>query len=192
LIHQSAESLLHVANLVVLIVRPLPVKAEYGDAVFVLDRRIQLAIALVVRNHLAAAGEVDVRPVESAIFFLQRLSVTPAAGIALDAAHETIARRVESAANLDMVATREIELLVVNPPRHVDVVSPDAVLVVRNVIHHLRNESADVCAGGVSQVLADDAARVREPVGILWRLGVEQDARGLARACGENDDATAG
>ena len=38
---------------------------------------------------------------------------------------------LESAADFDMVAAREVELLVVEPPRHVDVHAADAVLVVR-------------------------------------------------------------
>src|SRR5437868_2888114 len=71
LLDERAESLLHVPNLVVLIVRPLPVKTKDRNSVLVLHRWIELAVAAVVRNHLAAPGEVDLRSVESPVFILE-------------------------------------------------------------------------------------------------------------------------
>ena len=88
-----------------------------------------------------------------------------------------------------MVAAGKIELLVVDPPRHVDVVAADAVLVVRNVVHHFGNEAPDVGPGGIGEILPDDSARVCEAVRKLRRLRVEHQARGLARARGKHDHA---
>ena len=64
----------------------------------------------------------------------------------------------------------------------------DTVLIVRDVIHHLRDESGDVGAGGVREILADDAARVGEPVREFRRLGVEKQPSRLARARREHDN----
>ena len=88
-----------------------------------------------------------------------------------------------------MVAAREIELRVVQPPRHVQVHPADAVLVMRDVISHRRNESGEVGPRRVGEILADGAARVGEPLRMARRLRVEQNARRLARARRDDDDA---
>ena len=77
-----------------------------------------------------------------------------------------------AAIHLDVIAAREVELLVVEPPRHVDVHSADTVVVVRNVVHERRDKSGDARAGRVGEILPDDAARVREPVRELARFRV--------------------
>ena len=156
LFDQSAESLLHVANLVVLVIRPLPVETQNRDSVFVLHHRIELTVALVVGHHLPAPGKVHVRSRVPAVVVLQRFAVAAAGWIALDAAEESVAGRTgEATPNFDVVAAREVELPVVDPPRHVDVISADAVLVVRDVVHHLRDESTDIGAGRVGEILSD-------------------------------------
>src|SRR5439155_24706860 len=89
-------------------------------------------------------------------------AVAALAGKALDATHEAVARRIEPATDLDVVAAREVELLVVEPPGHVEVHAADTILVVRDVIDHRGDEPRDVRSGGVGDVLADHAAGVGE------------------------------
>src|SRR5450759_351771 len=120
-LHERAKSLLHVANLVVLVVGPLPMEAEHGNSVLVLHDRIELSIALVVRNHLPPTGEVDACAIVAAVVFLEGLAIPAARGRALDSAPESVAGRIQPATDFDVVAAREIELLVVDPPRHVAV-----------------------------------------------------------------------
>src|SRR5205814_9989905 len=144
--------------------------------------RIQLAIALVVWNHLPATGKINLGAIEAAILVLQGLAVATTTRIALDSAHEAIAGRVEPTAHFNVVAAGKIELLVVDPPRHVYVVSADTIFVVGNVIHHLRDESGDVGASGVGEIFADDTTGVGQPLRKFRRLRVEQQARCLASA----------
>ena len=68
---------------------------------------------------------------------------------------------------------------------------PGAVLVVRDPVHQLWNEAADADAGRIGQVLADDAAGVGQALRELRRGRVEEDARRLARAGRQHDDAGA-
>src|SRR4029079_5282806 len=113
---QRAESLVHVTNLVELVVLPLPVEAQDRNTEAVNDIWIDLAIRVVVRDHLATAGEPDRRAVVTAAVVLQFLAVAAAGRIALYSAHETRTRLVDTAPHLDVVPAREIQLLVVEPP----------------------------------------------------------------------------
>ena len=91
-----------------------------------------------------------------------------------------------------MVAAREVELLVVEPPRHVHVHAADAVLVVRHVVHHRRDESGDVGAGRVGEVLAHHAAGVGEPLReAATTCELAGSARDSQRARREHHDARA-
>ena len=54
-----AEGVLHVADLVQLVIAPLPVEAQHRDAPLVLHLGIDLAVRLLVRDHLAAARQAD-------------------------------------------------------------------------------------------------------------------------------------
>src|SRR3954468_23226440 len=98
----------------------------------------------------------------------------------MDAAEESGAGHPAAAANLDVIAAGEVERLVIDPPRHVEVHAADAVLVVWMPVHQPRNEPRDAGSGGVRQILADDAAGVAEALREFGRLRIEQDARGLA------------
>src|SRR6266542_4104323 len=162
---QCPEGLLHVFHLQVFVVGKLPVEAEHGDSPFVHDVGIDLAVAAVVGNHLAAAGEAHVGAVIAAIVLLELFPVAAARWVAVNSAHEAVVRHVGAAPHLDVIAAREVELLVVQPPRHVDVHSSHTVVIMRDVIHHLRDEARDVGAGRVREILAHRPAAVREPVG---------------------------
>src|SRR5439155_16863305 len=96
-------------------------EAQHGNAPLIDDVRIDLAVRVVVRDHLAAAGEVHGCAVEAAVVVLQRLAVAADAVEALNAAHEAESgRRSFAAAELDVIAAREIQLLSIEPPRHVE------------------------------------------------------------------------
>src|SRR3989475_2383972 len=56
---ERPESLLHVLHLLVLVVSPLPVELQNRDAPPVHHVRVDLAVAAVVGDHLAAAREAD-------------------------------------------------------------------------------------------------------------------------------------
>src|SRR5439155_1981975 len=94
--------------------------------------------------------------------------------IEMNTADEPGSGHVLAAADLDVVPAREIELLVVEPPRHVEVRAPGAVLVVRDLVHHARNEPGQARARRVRQIPADIAAGIAEALGELRRLGVEE------------------
>src|SRR3989441_734181 len=61
--NERPERLLHVLHLLVLVVRPLPVEPQHRDAPPVHRARVDLAIGVVVRDHLAAARKADRRAV---------------------------------------------------------------------------------------------------------------------------------
>ena len=81
-IHASAhrlddvlESLLHMRGLARLMLGPAPVEAQYGNAPLVLYLWIELAVGLLVRDHLAAAVEADEGSVVASGVFLELLAV---------------------------------------------------------------------------------------------------------------------
>ena len=139
-----AESILHVLRLLDFIIRPLPVKPKHGNSMFVDDVRIDLAIAIVVCDHFAAAGEVDGGTPESAIVVFESFPVTTHAVVPFDAAHEPERwSPAASAAELDVIPAREIELPVIEPPGHVEMHTAHTVFIVWRSIGHLGNVSPD-------------------------------------------------
>src|SRR5688572_10238182 len=118
---QRTEGLLHVLHLVVLVVRPLPVEAKHGNPPLVHDPRIDVAVAVVVGDLLATSRESDGRAVEAAVVALELRAVSTRTRIAVNAAHESIGWLRKPSPHFDMVAAWKIELLVVQPPGHVDV-----------------------------------------------------------------------
>src|SRR3989442_6435149 len=128
------EGLVHVLDLPDLVVRPLPMEAQHGDAPAVHRIGVDVAVAVVVRNLLAASGEADHRAIGATVRVLEVLPVTPAARVPLDPAHEAGGWLIAPAPYLDVVAAGEIELRVVEPPGHVEVHPAHAVLVVRHAV----------------------------------------------------------
>ena len=92
---------------------------------------------------------------------------------------------------LDVVAAREIELLVVQPPRHVEVRAAGAVLVVRHAVHQPRNEAADARAGRVGQVLADVPLEFPRPCGNFDDFELSRMRADSHALAGHDDDARA-
>src|SRR5690606_2881170 len=110
------------------------VEAQHGNAEAILHFRIELGVRELVRDHLAAAGEADGRAEVAAVLVLEIDTVAAARRIAVDAAHESCAGLAETAPDFDVVAAREVEAAVVEPPWHVDVSAADAFLVMHDVI----------------------------------------------------------
>ena len=192
---------MHVAHLLELGVAPRHVEAECRDAVAVDARRVDLAEVVLARDHLAAPREADARAVESPVVVLELLAVAAAAAgplgafviavSALDAPHEAVARHPSAAPGLEVVAAGEAErgVLVVQPPRDVDVHPAHAVAVVRRRLHQRRHEGRHRGARRVHEVLAHDAAAVGEAAWVALARRVEQQPRRLAGARGQHDDA---
>src|SRR2546426_10654857 len=92
LVDDRLEGLVHVLHLLDLVVRPLPVEAQDGDAPAVHCIGVDLVVALVVRNLLDASGEADYRAIVATGRVLEVLPVAPIAPVALDLAHEACRR----------------------------------------------------------------------------------------------------
>ena len=154
---------MHVANLLDLCSLHLKWKRSTGMPHSVHHVRIDIAERVLVRDHFAAAGEADRRSVLLRGCTLQRLAV---AFVRAGTSRGTSPRRhAEAAAELNMVAAREILLLLLllQPPRHVHVHAAEAVAVVFGIPSSagtwpLRLKPV------VGQVAPDHAGRVREAV----------------------------
>src|SRR4029079_19712586 len=133
-----------------------------------------------VRNHLTAAVKADRRAVEFPIIGFELLAVAAARPVAaLNPAAESGARHAGAPVDLDVISPGKVEFLVVQPPRHVDVHAAYTVVIVRNGVLEGRNMAGDAGAGRVSEILADDATRIRQSIRKLRRPRVEQETRGF-------------
>src|SRR5262245_20351493 len=142
LVDNLAECVLHVLRLLDLVFLPLPVQAEHWNYKFVDDVRVDLAIAIVVCNHFAAAREAQDRAPEFPIIAFESFTVAAYAVVAFDIAHEWKRRNpTASTPELDVISTREVELLVIQPPWHVEMHTAHTVFVVRHAVGHFRNVS---------------------------------------------------
>src|SRR5439155_999506 len=99
--------------------------------------------------------KADERPVIAPVLGLEvgAVAATAAARQILNAAHEPIAGHAEAAAQLDVIAARKAQRLVVTPPRHVQMHAADAIGVVPRHVLQRRDESTDAGAGGIGEVL---------------------------------------
>ena len=129
------ESLLHVFDLQDLLITPLEVKPQHRNTPAVDGIRIDFAIRILVRNHLAATRKPNNRPIVSTVVVLQLSPIAAARWKLADVTHETVGRHSTSAPNLNVVTAGEIEVAVAQPPRHKKVGSPGAVFVVGHVVH---------------------------------------------------------
>src|SRR5260370_25961855 len=100
------------------------------------------------------------------------------------------ARHIAAAAKFNVIAARKIILAVELPPGDVHVHAADAIVSVRRQFFELRNEAPAVAAHRVGEVCANGAGGVGKPVGELRGLGVQEETRGFAGACRENDCAS--
>src|SRR5262249_5185488 len=146
-----------------LVLAPAPMEAQHGNAVLIDRLRADLAVALLVRDHLAAAGESDARAVALADRVLERLAITFV--LAAGAVEGADLRDAQSAADLDVIAARELLVLFVElPPGHVDVHAADAVGVVARQALERGDVPAQSVANGVSEIAADLSGRVRNAI----------------------------
>src|SRR5206468_11172365 len=80
---ERPEGLLHVLHLLVLVVGPLRMEPRNGDAPPVYHVRVDLAVAVVVGDHFAAAREADRGAVVAAVVVLELLAVAAPGGVNL-------------------------------------------------------------------------------------------------------------
>src|SRR5271165_705316 len=108
------ESLLHIRGHLPLVLAPLPVKAQHGNAPLIFHVGVRLAVALFVGNHLAPSAESDHCAVGAAAFLLQAGSIAfVLSAHAVEAAHSG---QVASAAKLNVISAQELVLLSKAPP----------------------------------------------------------------------------
>src|ERR1041385_8787735 len=75
-LRNCTEGFLHVPSHLDFVVTPLPMEAQHRNAPLIDGAGINFAVAVLVRNHLAAAGKSDERSIHFPAFLLQRSSVT--------------------------------------------------------------------------------------------------------------------
>src|SRR3989454_264282 len=103
---ERPERLLHVFHLLVFVIRPLPVESQHGDAPPVHRAGVDLAVAVVVRDHLAAAREADRGAVVAAVVVLELLAGAAARGGAGNPPPEAVGRHLRAAPDFRVVAAR--------------------------------------------------------------------------------------
>src|SRR5580692_891745 len=184
----GAKSFLHVLGLANFVLAPLEMKAQNGDAPFIDNVRVDLAVGVWIRNHFAPPGHANARAIGLARAFLQRGAVTFL--FVQEVIKLADAGHIAAAAKLDVIAAREIILAVEFPPGNVHVHAADTVMIVRGHFFELRDDAPAIAANGIGEVFADSAGGIGEAVGELRRFGVEQQARGFAGAGCENDGAS--
>src|SRR5690606_23261164 len=107
-----------------LLIAPGNIEPENGDSVPVDRDRIDLAVVIVARDHLAARRKTCDGAVEIAIILLELQAISSSAPwprvekvvVLVHAAHEAIARLAAAAPDFQMVPAREVALLVISKP----------------------------------------------------------------------------
>src|SRR3954447_20942990 len=134
------ERVLHVLHLLDLVLRPFEVEPQHRNSPRVRLRGVDFAPRVLIRDHLAAAREVHECAVLLPQLLLQRLPV-PLVARALSGKRPELRQR-EPASELDVIPAREVLLLVVvQPPRDVQMHAADAVAVVPRHTRERRNEA---------------------------------------------------
>src|SRR5437763_13455093 len=153
-----AEGLLHVTRHFDFVLTPLPVKPQYRNSPFINGIRINLAIALLVRDHFAPACEANVGSVGCAATLLQARTI----------AFVKFAKRMKLAypgqcpatAKFDVITTQKFILAIELPPWHVHVHAANAVVVVRRHFGELRRNTSAATADAVGEVTPNASGRL--------------------------------
>src|SRR5437879_1358178 len=166
-------------------VAPVAVAAQHPDPRLGHARRLDRAVAVVVGNHLATAGESDV----SAIFLLAVTLERESVAFKLIAEFVIIsdARQAAASPELSVVATQKIILAIELPPRQVHVHSAHAVVIVSGHALELGEVSPCVAADRIHQVAADRTGGVRQTVGKERGFRIEQEPCRLAGTGSNNE-----
>src|ERR1700684_3500323 len=131
-LNDRTKCFLHVFGHFDFIVTPCPMEPQHRDAPFVAYLRIDLAVAIWIRNHLPTARKSNERAVVGATLLLQRRTITLV--FFADAGELAYARHVPASAELDVITAQEVILAVVFPPWHIQVHATRAVMVVRGEV----------------------------------------------------------
>jgi len=185
------KSLLHVFGLQDLVLAPFEVEAQDRNAPLIHHIRIDLAIAVFIRNHFAAPVEINVTAVNLTQIAFELRAVTAAQNL-MGTTELSGFRQSAPAAELDMIPARERHLagllLLVEPPGHVHVHAAGSVLVTRRQVLEYGQISAHRRAYRVHHVAAHQACGVTHTIRKLAALRVQHDARRLAAARGQHHD----
>src|SRR5574341_2173168 len=95
-------------------------EAQHRNAPLVHGVGIDLAVAALVGHLLAPPAEAHRGAVVAAVVVLELLAVAAAWREPLDPSQHAVARQAAPTPDLDVIAAGEVELLVVHPPRHVE------------------------------------------------------------------------
>src|SRR5271169_5669774 len=125
----GAKCFLHVFGLANFVLAPLEMEAQDGDAPFIDNVWVNLAVSVWIRNHLAASGHANAGAVSLsrallqrgavAFFFMQKVIKLADAG------------HIAAAAKFDVIAARKIIFAVELPPGDVQVHPADAIVIMR-------------------------------------------------------------
>ena len=142
--------------------------------------RVDVHVALVVRDHLPAPGQANATAVFPADPALQLRTVPRRSRSASEAVGS---RHPEAAAHLDVVATRKIKLVVAvpQPPRSVQVRPSEALRVIARQVLQGRQRAAQTEAHCVHQIASHQPGAVGDPIGKGLGLGIEHQPSRLAR-----------
>ena len=146
---------------------PLPVKPQDGQAPFVFHDGVQIAEAVVIRNHFAATAKAQRRAIVAPHILLELAAVTPTRE-PFEPGTETAIRHPPAGGKFDVIPSREIQparlLLLIEPPGRIDVRPPRTILVVQREVLQRRDLPREAGGHGIHDVLAQQPAGVGYPV----------------------------
>src|SRR5579862_4880032 len=148
--YDGPKSLLHIRRHFEFVLAPLPMKPQDRDAPLVLYVGIDLAITILIRDHLAASAEADKRSIRRPASLFQARAV--AFVFVADVLKLADPRHIAATAKLDVIPAQEFVFLSETPPRHVQVHAPHAVVIVNRHFFELRKMSHQIASYRISQV----------------------------------------
>src|SRR5271169_596232 len=181
------KNFLHVLGLANFVLALFKVKAQHGNPPRINQVRINFAVGVGIRNHLAASGKCDVGTVTLAAGALQMDAV--AFNFITQIIEHSGAGHFAAAAYFNVIAAWKIIFAFVFPPGNVHVHAAGSVVVVWRHLGHFWDVAPAFASNRIGEVAADLAGRVGKPVRKKLGLGIEKKPRGFARACGNDHGA---
>ena len=135
----GAKSFLHILRHLDFVIAPLPVEAQDRNAPLIDRVRIDIAVTVLVGNHLATAFEADKCSVHAAALLFQ----TRAVAFELIAYTVKLAHTWHRPAPIDfyVISAQKIILAIELPPRNINMHAADSVMIVRRNFFQLREIS---------------------------------------------------
>src|SRR5690606_1207915 len=166
------EGILHVFRLFYFVVAPFIVETQNRDTPFIYSVGIYFAVIVFTRYRLTTACHTKGSTIEISVVIFQGSAIAPgrlllsiasriASVYTFNAKTKSVAGHAHTSAVFDMIPSREIKLLVIQPPRRVYMHSSNAIFIVTFPSCEFRQESRHRCASGIVQILPDYVARIR-------------------------------